>query len=636
MPTFDNVRIQLVAFEPSIITWNRLEGRPRREDFERSLKAEVRDPLWMLCRQWQFGEFQHEDTGSSVKARVQVETAKLNRYAPAGESARPYDDNTPLETRVEREAVPHNLAMRVQIGRHFTKLASAHWAVIRDDYLLEYSIDAPPANSEAEARLASDTKAHAYHAAVTGRVIDGTKLFNAITDGSHAAFVDGLGLPGNVKAELGNVAGELVDWFGRLYSTPEPDEQVPWRPSRLEYRFACAAPSNSAGDAQTVLIAEEYPGGHLDWYAFDIDLRQEAELDQAPGSVISAGQFTRHDPVSFLPAPIEYGGMPNVRWWQFEDRKTDFGDIRASTTDLALLMLAEFGLIYGNDWSLVPYDLEVGSLARVLGVVVTDVFGVRTFIRRAGTRADEGWQHWNIYNLKNRDENAGVLPHMFLPPAIGRREEGRPIDKATLFRDEMANLVFGIEETIPGEIGYGISGAEAAAALDVYLREKAEAAGLAEEVAEPTEASIRYVAGTTIPENWIPFLATHLPGSESQTRLQRGRMPRVVPLSPLWTVSATVSPRGSILGHGLEANEPHFIHEEEIPRSGIRVERAFQRTRWYDGKVFTWLGRHKRTGRGEGLSGLRFDQIAPRQVTPANPPVPDGPTVPDDPEIPDG
>jgi len=28
--------------------WNRLEGRPRSADFERSLRAEVRDPLWFL------------------------------------------------------------------------------------------------------------------------------------------------------------------------------------------------------------------------------------------------------------------------------------------------------------------------------------------------------------------------------------------------------------------------------------------------------------------------------------------------------------------------------------------------------------------------------------------------------------
>ena len=48
---------------PGITLWNRLEGRPRADKFERALRAEVRDPLWMLTRQWQMGEFQGDDAG---------------------------------------------------------------------------------------------------------------------------------------------------------------------------------------------------------------------------------------------------------------------------------------------------------------------------------------------------------------------------------------------------------------------------------------------------------------------------------------------------------------------------------------------------------------------------------------------
>jgi hypothetical protein len=43
------------------------------------------------------------------------------------------------------------------------------------------------------------------------------------------------------------------------------------------------------------------------------------------------------------------------------------------------------------------------------------------------------------------------------------------------------------------------------------------------------------------------------------------------------------------------------------------VSQSFQRTRWYDGRVFTWLGVRKETGRGESSSGLRFDQILPKR-----------------------
>ena len=43
---------------PTITAYNRLEATPRTTNFDRSLKAEVRDAMWMLTRQWQFGEFQ--------------------------------------------------------------------------------------------------------------------------------------------------------------------------------------------------------------------------------------------------------------------------------------------------------------------------------------------------------------------------------------------------------------------------------------------------------------------------------------------------------------------------------------------------------------------------------------------------
>ena len=65
-----------------------------------------------------------------------------------------------------------------------------------------------------------------------------------------------------------------------------------------------------------------------------------------------------------------------------------------------------------------------------------------------------------------------------------------------------------------------------------------------------------------------------------------------------------------LLRHGLPT-EAYFIHEEEVPRAGIRVFQTYQRTRWQDVSVFTWLGVRKQTGRGEGSSGLAFDQIKP-------------------------
>src|SRR5687768_12490346 len=90
------LKAQLISsvFRPAVTTWHRLEVRARQEEFDRSLLAEVRDPLWMLCRQWQFGEFKGEDGGSAVQARVQVETTRLNRFAVKNSGSRNGDDET--------------------------------------------------------------------------------------------------------------------------------------------------------------------------------------------------------------------------------------------------------------------------------------------------------------------------------------------------------------------------------------------------------------------------------------------------------------------------------------------------------------------------------------------------------------
>ena len=64
----------------SITSWMRLEPRSRDAEMRTTLQARVYDPLWLLARQWQLGEFQGEDNGSPVMARWRAESAQLTRY----------------------------------------------------------------------------------------------------------------------------------------------------------------------------------------------------------------------------------------------------------------------------------------------------------------------------------------------------------------------------------------------------------------------------------------------------------------------------------------------------------------------------------------------------------------------------
>src|SRR5687768_11322879 len=103
-------------------SWNRLEARPRKSEFDEVLKAAIHDALWMLTRQWQFGEFQGEDTGSAVLARIMMETTRVTRFKHRDGTISDYDDSVPLEAFVERQPVMYDLRFRATAGQHWLRL----------------------------------------------------------------------------------------------------------------------------------------------------------------------------------------------------------------------------------------------------------------------------------------------------------------------------------------------------------------------------------------------------------------------------------------------------------------------------------------------------------------------------------
>lgn len=607
-------------FLPSLITWNRLEGRPRSQDFDRSLQAEVRDPLWMLCRQWQVGEFKGEDAGSAVVAKTQVSVSRVNRFAGldplTGQDlpAQPYDGRLPLETLVEREAIPRDLPTRAQMGRHWLKLI-AGIGDFKNLYVEKFPFLDEPEGSEAEAQLHSDPQAWGTLQALQGRLPDGGGLYQAMITpdpanpavDQHAAWLASAVADSTQRQALLAAAQTFRDWFQRTYSQPAPQDPAAWQPGYLEYQFTCSAPADVDGAGQTVLVAEQYASGHLDWYSFDVDAGSSG-LPDAPGADIPAAAPELQPPLSFVPQPITFSGMPAARWWELEDSRVDLGNIKPNTTDLAALLMADFGLVYGNDWSLVPYVLPFGTHSQVLGVVVKDVFGVRTLVRPAGQIQGAEQMRWGMFDL-SLYRDGQVREGLFLPPVVGKLQESEPIEKVILVRDDISNLVWGVENTLPGLDGGATNGFEAARALDSYL------AGLHRTVTPPpdlldTGAPVSYRLGQGVPENWIPFIPVHNPGSNREIRLQRAAMPRLVP----GIAETPVRPRGAFLRVGLDQDQPYFIHEEEVPKAGVVLTRAYQRARWLNGQIITWLGRQKQAGArfaqpGQGSSGLAWDRI---------------------------
>jgi len=698
---------------PTTLMWNRLEARPRTHNFDRALKAEVRDALWMLTKQWQMGEFKADDAGSPVFAKIQIKSAKLDTYRAANQAAQGFEDNVPLETKVEQKKIPFvrsgreiSVDIRLQMGHRWLKLLAREGLNFRNEYVAEYPFELPANN-----RSADDIYAHKetwqQYGAISGRSMDGYKFYqHLITAGSNAS--DDITNTDPEMSSLDALGLTFRDWFLATYYQPEDERNNAWLPDRLEYTFEC---SSTADSEQTLIKSEEYYQGSLDWYAFDI-VRQQ---------VNSAGQQKRSDVSTFIPAHVKFEGMPDTRWWKFEDGKTSLGDIKPSTTELSKLLLMEFGLVFANDWFMVPYVLPVGSLANVEGLTVRNNFGETTWIEPS-EEAGADDTVWSMFKLASGKQDNTLL----LAPAAIKVHEGEALEEIMLIRDEMSNMVWGIETKVPGALGIGRRGSEAAgetrqfherfvlidlidAQADFYINlidtipalsgginnatPEVQAAiynllvglpgfpaqlqvvadalsetkksfaeikvkingnrpdvstlkqelgttvrGMYDRIEERASlffanaedktllndllkrtarlkingfaAKISYLAMTDVPENWIPFVPVHIANDNREIQLQRASMLRIIEGDTADPVK--IKPQTSILREGLEdlpQPSAYYVHEEEVPRAGVRVTQSFQRTRWVNGEVFVWLGMKKKSGRGEGSSGLAFDQI---------------------------
>ena len=269
---------------PTITLWNRFEGRPRREDFSRALKAEVRDALWMLSKQWQLGEFEGDDAGSPISTKLRLTTTVLKKYRAAGHDVEPFEDNVPLEAKVERRPIPAfiggaevSLDLRLLMGRHWLKLMKSIPGDFAADFATKYPIHSPDPTQVLDAPYCAHPEIWSAFAAAAGRM-DGAKLYEYLADDSHHASDGIAGLAGH-ESDVDLLAQKFVAFFERLFYQPPPNGDDAWTPDRLEYQFACSAPE-AAGEK--VLTADEYYQGHLDWYNLDIDASATTLGEPAP------------------------------------------------------------------------------------------------------------------------------------------------------------------------------------------------------------------------------------------------------------------------------------------------------------------------------------------------------------------
>jgi len=598
---------------PSVTVFNRLEGRPRTRSFDGALRAEVRDPLWMLTRQWQVGELEADDAGSPILAQLHLEHTLLDGLGAREHPVVPFADPLPLEARVERRPVVFQLGtaelsldLRLLLGRRWRKMLADPGAGLSADYRAaftsSYAFTAPNPTAAGDVDRAGHLPVWQAYATVAARAMDGGALYEHLTANPPGRPYDGVaGIAGIDQPILDGLATRFVAWFQHLVLPAPADDQDSWDPQRLDYRFRATAPTADGGSRR--YVAEGFHGGRLDWWSLDLEATDPPPVPPAPDPVQTKTS-------TMLPAPVTFDGMPATRWWAFEDGRTNLGDVDAATTDVATLLFLEFALVYANDWFMVPVGLPVGSVAQVRGLAVTNVFGERFWITPAGSGVDDTWQRWSMFSTSLVGEGAADTSLLVLP-VVAKVQDGPVHEEVALVRDEMANMVWGVERVIPSGAGGGMPGPLSGLETAAYFARLAAAAPPppGPVVPEPRVAAVRYQTMGSVPEQWIPFLPVHVDGDNRQIQLQRAALPRIVPGDNAAPVP--IEPRTALLreGRDLPVQAPYLLHEEEVSRAGTVVSQCFRRTRDVGGRAVVWVGVARGPGRGGGSSGLAFDQL---------------------------
>jgi len=569
---------------PSITFWQRLEPRPRSNDFGPSLAAQVRDPAWFLCRQWQTGELSGQDAGSPAFISLATTTSTMTSFSTGG-APTTIDPNTPLERQVLAEPFsPLDLSLSVEIGQTFLALLVGQVSnTTYQSFVTTYPLEVPttdPFNP-------LDTASAAFLTVCAGQTLDGATLYAVAKTGTVPPFV----AQGDVTA-VAAVFKSLVTWVQSVWGDLVADQDPPaWVPDRLEYRLQVQAEAPDGTGVGLDAFPDE--DGELPWSAFDV----------SPTSVGAPGVAPVSTQTTLVPGNVRFHGIASPRFWDFEMSDLALPDVKPDPRDITKTLTLDFLLIHGSDWFIAPVTQALGTLTRVDALVVTDVFGAQTSITRADAgNTAPGPARWTLFSTATPTG----LTNYFVssPTAGGFTRTGRPIEIVRFARDEFANMAWGIQNAVPSPIGRGRPGPERSAAVDAT-----------NPVAPPQSTDktspLRYQVETEVPIHWTPLLGVPLPGVNNQVnelavaamlRPQTDALGNVsfVPIEPLGRI---LNPTGSVVG-GINTYQ---IQDNEVPRAGLVVERVAFRTRWIDGSTHLWLARRRRTGSGETASALRFD-----------------------------
>jgi len=566
----------LPASRVSLPQWARLEARPRGTDLIDSLKAQVRDPLWLLCRQWQMGEFEGDDCGTPVYSDLDYDCSSIqSQQLPLNPliSAQPVIN--------ENDPGTKSLDVRIQMAEMWIRIISS-------DAQLKLLI--PKFTTNPLYRFKQDTGTPVDEGSFgmleffKDRYFDGfvfykdTKRFNSFTTPQRTLL--------NAKFIL------FTQWYTRTYFQTEKSNN--WNNSSLEYQYTLNVTEKVEANTSLLntksIVVDEFYDPVPEWYHLKIKNQQSKASTTLLLNGIKTLKYAKNSPgvKKLIPASVRFAGMPESRFWAFEEGGTNLAAVGADTLDLGRIALLEFGLIYSNDWMMMPIKASIGSMVQIRSLNITDSFGKVQVIKAVDQGIANTWDKWAYFSLDMiKDGNLGKADSSL--PILGvipQPIQGEPIEEVVFQIDEMANLVWAIEKTVQTPGGKPREGRS-------MQKEKKREKG----------TDWKYEPQSQVPLHWIPFSA--LQSETKQWVYRRGKM--------LSEAGEKIYPQTSLIRKGLsstnQVEQVFDIYNHELCREGLQLKLRYNYGRWLNGEVYLWKAIQKETGGGEGNSGLAFDQL---------------------------
>ncbi len=332
--------------------YTRLEQHPQAGNFETGFAAEVHDPVWFLCRQWQMGEHQGENASTPIALRYEISLTPIQPFQNNAD----YDPTVmPAEAIVESELDDWwTMGRRITLGNKIAADAAfVHAHLPAEDYLVS---DAPPPYDH-----------------FNGKAYDGLRLWRDRATKLPAAAID-------LAAILG------VD-------APPSFEPYCWDSEQLAYTAEF-----DAGDAR--LRLERHRGGAVDWYSADLvaGANPAAEPPPTPDKVEQ----------SVLPTQLQYPGAPNRRWWEIEDAAVDIGGYPPDPSQFATTFLIDLIASHSDDWFLFPVESKVGHVIAIERLTVTDSFDDPYVIEKSEAELVAHFRNYRYERAGNDTVVAGI------------------------------------------------------------------------------------------------------------------------------------------------------------------------------------------------------------------------------------